>query len=138
SVQVVEVAHQRTVVGKRRSDQLDERLGIVRRDVRVGQRRTERLRMAALRQAPLGRDAQRLALDAAQPAGQQALLAAVDHGRHSALIDAIDTGACHQLAYSLWAAGPAGASCRPATAHAGPASCLLLAQTRNAWHPTPP
>ena len=63
-VQVEQVLQQLPARAEGRRDQLDQRLGIVRGDVFVGERRAERARMRRLRDAPVGRDAQRFLLDA--------------------------------------------------------------------------
>src|SRR5690606_644349 len=63
-MQIAQILQQLPGLGKRGRDELDQRFGIVGRDVLVSQRRTERRRMRALLDPALRRDPQRLFLDA--------------------------------------------------------------------------
>ena len=63
-VQVEQVLQQLPAGAEGRRDELDQRLGIVRGDVLVGERGAQRARMRRLRDAAVGRDAQRFLFDA--------------------------------------------------------------------------
>jgi hypothetical protein len=84
-VDVAEILLQLPGARERRRDELDERFRIVGRDEGVRERRAERARMRRLRDAPLGRDAERLALDPLEAAGQDAALAGIYESREAAL-----------------------------------------------------
>ena len=84
-MQVEQVLQQFPAGGEGRRDKLNQRLGIVGRDVLVRERGTERTRVRRDRDVPVGRDAQRLALQPTAAAGQQLLLAAVTQRRQPPL-----------------------------------------------------
>ncbi len=73
--------------------QLDQRLGEIRGDVFVGERAAQCGGVRRLRDAALGRDAQRLFLDALSATLQDARLTTIDEGRESLFELAIDGGA---------------------------------------------
>ena len=103
-VQVEQVLQQLPARRESGRHQLDQRFGIIRRDVLVGERRSERARVRGLRQAPHGRDPQRLLLHTLAPALQQLGLTAVDERGEAPLEDAIDCEIAHEFATS--ACGP--------------------------------
>ena len=107
-VQVEQVLQQLPGSAEGRRDQLDQRLGIVGGDVLVGERRAQRARMRRLRDAPVGRHAQRFLFDALAAALDDFGLAAVDQRRQGLFELAVDGGT-----------------------HAGRASCRLPPELRN-------
>jgi hypothetical protein len=99
-VDVAEVLRQLPGLGEGRRDELDQRLGIVGGDVRVRQRRAKRRRVRCLRNAPGGRHAQRLALDALAPAREDAALAGVDQACEPAFELAVQAARGHRSRHS--------------------------------------
>src|SRR5579862_4565925 len=97
-MQVEEILQQLPARGKSRRHELDERFGIVRRDVLVGERRAQQRRVRRLRDAAGGIDAQRFLLDPLAPALEDLRLAAVDQAGKASLKDAIDTLSSHESA----------------------------------------
>ena len=94
-MQVAQVVEQCGVIGEGRRDQLDERFGIIGRDVRIGQGGAERARLRGAGDMPGGIHTQRFALDAPAAAREQLLLAAVAQRRQTALKYAIDACSTH-------------------------------------------
>src|ERR1039457_3592606 len=78
-----------------RRHKLDQRLGVVRRDVLVGERRAERARMRGFDDVPAARDAQRLLFHSLAAALQDLRLAAVDESGKSSFELTVDTGLGH-------------------------------------------
>ncbi len=79
-VQVEQVLQQFPRSGERRRDQFDQRLGVVGRDVLVGQRRTELTGVRSRGKTPVRGHPQRLLLDALAAPLENFGLAAVDQG----------------------------------------------------------
>src|SRR5690606_34372554 len=80
---------------RRRGDELQQRLGIVRGDVRMRQRRTEAFRMRRERQAAVRIDTQAFLLEPLQPAVEQASAAGPAEGidsRGVGVFQACDSG----------------------------------------------
>src|SRR6185437_14679284 len=96
-VQVEEVLQQLPSGGERRRDQLDQRLGIVGRDVLTGERGAERAWVRRRSEASLRRDAQGLLLQALAAALEDLRLAAVDERGQAPLEGDIEAGAAHGL-----------------------------------------
>ena len=94
-VQVQQVLQQLPGLGHRRCDQFEQGLGVVGRDLRIGQRRAERCRVRRRGNAAPRRDPQRFLFDALATAAQDAALAGVDQPRQPALEDAIDARGRH-------------------------------------------
>ena len=89
-VQIAEVLQQFPIGAERRRDELDQRLGIIRRNVIIGERRAECRGMRRGRDATFGGDAQGFLLDPTTAALQQRGIAGIDQRRQAALKDAID------------------------------------------------
>ena len=89
-VQVAEVLGQFPGLGKGRRHQLDQRLGIVGRDVLVGQRRAQRLRVGRRGDPASRRDPEGFLLDALEPALERGGGTAVHETRQAAFKTAID------------------------------------------------
>ncbi len=99
-VQLAEVPGQRGVVGEGRRHQLEQRLGIIGRDVRDCTARCQARAGAALAaMRPAGRHPQTLALEAAQAAGQRAAVLAVVGQRRQAPLEGT---VCHRSRHPLW------------------------------------
>src|SRR6185437_11982613 len=96
-VQVEEVLQQLPSGGERRRDQLDQRLGIVGRDVLTGERGAERAWVRRRSEASLRRDAQGLLLQALAATLEDLRLAAVDERGQAPLEGDIEAGAAHGL-----------------------------------------
>ena len=67
---LIQEAQRFSGTGQRRSDEFQQRFGVISRDPRMGQRRTERGRMGDLRDIAIRRDPQRLPLQAQQATGK--------------------------------------------------------------------
>jgi hypothetical protein len=90
AVQVAEVLEEFPALGKGWRDQLDQRFGVVGRDVLVGERRPQRLRVRGLDDQAPGRDPQRLLLDPLQAALQGTTPPAVHQGGEALVEDAVE------------------------------------------------
>ena len=100
-VDVAEVLLQFPGARERRGHQLDQGFRIVSRDVRVGERRTQRRGMRRLRDLPVGRDPERLPLDPLQAARKNATLAGVHEAGKASFEGAVEAVSGHGPAILL-------------------------------------
>src|ERR1700735_2509585 len=106
-MQVEEVLQELPARREGRRHQLDQRLGVVCRDVLVGERRAERARMRGLADVTGAGNAQRLLFHALAAALQDVGLAAVDESRKSSFEFTVYAGLGHDSLVLRFAA-----SCR--------------------------
>ncbi len=111
-MQIAQVLQQLPRLAECRRHQLDQRFGVIRRDVLVRERGAELARMLALLDVTVERDAQRFLLDALQSALQDARLARVDERREPPLELAIDAGAAHVRIRTTLRTGSGRTACR--------------------------
>ncbi len=132
-VQVAEVLQQLLIVVEGRRDQLDQRFGIVGGDVRIGQRRAERMRMRRLRDVAIRPHTQRFALQPPAPARDQTLLAAVHQRRQPTFVHAIDHDTRHHPSVA-----PATAAHSPVNRPATPPFDAVIQRHRRPFIPACP
>ncbi len=105
-VQVEQVLQQLPGGRERRGHQLDQRLGVVGRDVLVGERGAQRARVRCLREPSIGRHAQGLLLHALAPTLQDFGLPTVHESGQAPLKHTIYGGGAHPFSIrSIVAAG---------------------------------
>ena len=88
-VQVAQVLHQLPGLVEGRRDELDQRLGVVRRDAFVGERRAQRPWVRALGDLSIRPDPKRLLLHALETATQRTGGVAVDEASEASLVGAV-------------------------------------------------
>ena len=96
-VQIRQVLQELPAGVEGRRDKLDQAFRIVGRDVAIGKRRAERLRMPGLRDVPLLVDAQALLLDALAAADEHAALPGVHEGRDRLIVSTTQRGSWHGM-----------------------------------------
>nr|GFA41509.1 hypothetical protein [Tanacetum cinerariifolium] len=89
-------------VGQCRSDELQQRLGVVRSDLLVGQRGTERFRVRSLRQTAFARNAQAFTLDAMQALLQKREIGVLAKQGQAAVEKFAQVGILHASVGPIW------------------------------------